>query len=262
VTSSSSGIPRTLEFSKKENDEGKTKKAFAALTDRPLLIDLFCKAGGAGMGYHRAGFDVLGIDIEPQPRYPFRFEQADALDWLREEAKLAPSLRAAAYHASPPCQADLAGLSAVNRKLGRIYAHRSLLAETRDLLCAFDRPYVIEQPQMGAQLINPVRLCGSSFRLPIRRHRQFESNVTLSVPPCDHGWQTEKKYWTSYRRGDNARRSAVVQVYGSGGEKQHWGPALGIDWMTYDELTQAIPPAYTEHLGRQLLAHLASQAAA
>lgn len=227
----------------------------------PRLYDLFCKAGGAAKGYADAGFDVVGIDIAPQPNYPFRFEQADALDWLREEAKLPSSMRGF-YHASPPCQAELRGLAAVNRRLGREYAHASLLEETRALLVALDRPYVIEQPQQGARLINPVVYCGSSFGLPIRRHRQFESNLPLVAPRCDHGWQTEKKYWTGWVKNGERLRATVVQVYGNGGEREQWGPALGIDWMTHDELTQAIPPAYTQHIGAQLLAHLKAQSAA
>lgn len=217
------------------------------------------------MGYHRAGFDVLGVDIEPQPRYPFRFEQADALDYLREEldavrAGVMPG--AAAYHASPPCQADLRGLAAVNKRLGRSYGHRSLLRETRDALLALALPYVIEQPAMGAQLIAPIRLCGSSFGLPIRRHRLFESSVSLVGLGCDHGWQTEKKYWTGFRPNGETRLSTVVQVYGNGGGREYWPAAMGIDWMTADELTQAIPPAYTEHIGKQLLAHVQQREAA
>jgi DNA (cytosine-5)-methyltransferase 1 len=231
-------------------------------TTRPLLLDLFCGAGGAAMGYYRAGFDVYGVDVCPQPNYPFRFDRGDALDYLREELKLPTHLRAAVVHASPPCQANLKGLAAVNRGLGRAYDHPDLLDATRDGLTALGVPYVIEQPQQGAKLINPVRLCGSSFGLPIRRHRQFESNVRLVVPPCDHAWQTDKKYWTSWVKNGVRQRATVVQVYGNGGEREQWGPALGVDWMTHAELAQAIPPAFTTHLGLQLIAHLARRAVA
>lgn len=217
---------------------------------RPRLLDLFCCAGGAAMGYARAGFEVVGVDIEPQPNYPFTFLCHDALRFVREFGH-----KYDAIHASPPCQANLHGLNATNRKLGREVAHVDLIPATREALRALGVPYVIENV-VGSSLLAPVRICGSSFGLPIRRHRLFESNVLLMVPDCDHAWQTEEKYWTSYRKGNNARRSAVVQVYGSGAEKHHWGPALGIDWMTPEELTQAIPPVYTEHIGKQLLNHL------
>lgn len=130
-----------------------------------------------------------------------------------------------------------------------------------DLFCCA-APYVIEQPEQGAQLINPVRYCGSSFGLPIRRHRQFESNVSLVARPCDHGWQNEKKYWTGWRPNGEHRLSTVVQVYGNAGGREHWPAALGVDWMTPAEMIEAIPPAYTECLGRQLLAHIERQAAA
>lgn len=207
------------------------------------------------MGYHRAGFDVIGVDINPQPNYPFSFCQVDVL-------AIAYSLSGfAAIHASPPCQANLRGLRGVNRARGRTDEHVDLIPQTRELLRASGLPYVIENV-MGAALINPVRMCGSSFGLPIRRHRQFESNVPLSVPPCDHSWQTERKYWTSLRPNGEHKRSFVVQVYGAGGETHEWGPALGIDWMTPRELTQAIPPVYTEHIGKQLIAHLQTERAA
>lgn len=226
-------------------------------SERPLLIDLFCCAGGAAMGYHRAGFDVLGVDIQPQPNYPFRFEQADALDWLARGSKVA-----AAYHASPPCQAELKGLAAVNRKLGRAYTHQSLLVETREALRALGGMYVIEQPEQGAKLVGPVRYCGTSFGLPLRRHRQFEANVALVAPPCAHERFTERKYWTSWRPNKEHRLATTVQVYGNAGGREHWPSALGIDWMTPAEMIEAIPPVYTEHIGLQLLVHLAMQRAA
>lgn len=223
---------------------------------RPRLLDLFCCAGGAGAGYHRAGFDVVGVDLEPQPRYPFQFVQGDALAYVAAHGH-----EFDAIHASPPCQANLHGLGAVNRTLGREYAHVDLIPETRALLRASGKPYVIENV-VGAALLAPVRVCGSSFGLPIHRHRLFESNVLLLVPECEHDRLRERKYWTSARKKGAANRGFTVQVYGNGGEREQWGPALGIDWMTPDELTQAIPPAYTEHIGRQLLAHLDLQVAA
>jgi DNA (cytosine-5)-methyltransferase 1 len=227
----------------------------AHVGSRPVLVDLFCKAGGATKGYQLAGFYVIGVDIEPQPNYcGDEFVQADALEY--------PLDRADAIHASPPCQDDLRGLKAVNRKLGREYTHANLTAAIRARVRTTGKPYAIEQPEQGARLINPVRLCGSSFGLPIRRHRQFESNVLLLGPSCDHSWQTERKYWTGWRPNGEHRLATVVQVYGNGANRHEWPAALGIDWMTADELTQAIPPAYTEHIGRQLMAYLQSAEAA
>jgi DNA (cytosine-5)-methyltransferase 1 len=211
---------------------------------RPRLLDLFCCAGGAAMGYHRAGFDVVGVDVLPQPNYPFAFHQADALTFPLDGFD--------AIHASPPCQANIKGLGAVNAALGRENTHVDLIPETRARLRAAGVPYVIENV-VGAALLAPVRVCGSAFALPIRRHRMFESNVMLLVPSCEHDREREAKYWTSYQNGVKGRRAKVVQVYGQGAERHEWGPALGIDWMTPGELTQAIPPAYTEHIGRQLL---------
>ena len=214
---------------------------------RPRLLDLFCGAGGAGMGYHRAGFDVVGVDLEPQPRYPFEFHRADALDF--------PLDGFAAMHASPPCQKHVKGLAAVNASLGRESGHRDLIGATRAQLERTNRPYVIENV-VGAPLREPVKLCGSSFRLPIRRHRLFECNFSTLVPPCNHSWQTEGKYWTGWMPNGERRLATVVQVYGNAGDKHEWPAALGIDWMTYDELAEAIPPAYTEHIGHYLLAEL------
>ena len=223
-------------------------------TVKPLLVDLFCKAGGSTKGYQRAGFYVVGVDIEPQPNYcGDEFILGDAL---------AVSLdRFDAIHAGPPCQGDLRGLRAVNQKLGRAYPHRSLLREVRGRLAASGKPYVIEQPEQGAELINPVRLCGTGFSLPIRRHRLFESNVPLYGKECAHFLYTEKKYWTGWVKDGRRQLSTVVQVYGNGANRHEWGPALGIDWMTPAELTQAIPPVYTEHIGCQVIARLMECAA-
>lgn len=225
---------------------------------RPRLLDLFCKAGGATKGYQQAGFHVVGVDIEPQPNYcGDQFVQADALVYLVTDGRDFD-----AYHASPPCQAKLAGLAAVNRSLGRSYAHVDLVPATRGLLTTIGRPFVIEQPMMGARLLAPAVYCGSSFGLPIRRHRQFESNVLLLAPQCEHDRLREKKYWTGWIKNGERQLAGCVQVYGNGGGREHWPAALGIDWMTPDELTQAIPPAYTEQIGRQLIAALAVQQAA
>lgn len=222
----------------------------------PRLLDLFCGAGGASVGYARAGFEVVGVDLAPQPNYPFEFIQADALEYLASSDYGA----FAAVHASPPCQANLRGLAAVNRKLGRAYAHVDLIPAVRELLRASWRPYVIENV-VGAELVDPVRLCGSSFGLEVRRHRLFEASFPLIVPPCAHGEQNGD-HWTSWRPNGETRRAKVVQVYGAAAERHKWGPAMGIDWMTYDELAEAIPPVYTELIGHQLISHLSTEVAA
>lgn len=213
----------------------------------PTLLDLFCKAGGCSEGYRRAGFDVTGVDIEDQPTYRARFGtfvQADALTFPLDGFDV--------VHASPPCQANILGLGAVNRALGRVSSHVDLIPPVRARLLAAGVPYVIENV-VGANLRGAVRLCGSSFGLPIHRHRLFESSELLMVPDCEHDRLREAKYWTSTRKKGEAKRAYTVQVYGNGGERHEWGPALGIDWMNHDELIQAIPPAYTECLGVQLL---------
>jgi DNA (cytosine-5)-methyltransferase 1 len=210
---------------------------------RPRLLDLFCGAGGAAVGYHRAGFDVTGVDIEPQPHYPFDFHQADALTFPLDGFDV--------VHASPPCQR---WSTSTKRWNGRAGLHPDLIEPTRVLLRSLGVPYVIENVP-GAPLITPVRLCGSSFGLGVRRHRLFETSFPLLVPPCAHGTQPPR-----YRVYAHGRwyLSPVAPVYGHGDGKagDAWGEAMQIGGMTRAELAQAIPPAYTEHIGRQLLALL------
>jgi DNA (cytosine-5)-methyltransferase 1 len=149
---------------------------------RPRILDLFCGAGGAGMGYHRAGFDVVGVDLAPQPHYPFEFSQSDALAWL--DYPLTLGLRFDAIHASPPCQAYSA-MSACRPGLADQYP--DLVAPTRELLEATGLPYVIENVPR-APLRDPVTLCGHMFGLPLYRHRLFEANFPIDQPehPARH----------------------------------------------------------------------------
>jgi DNA (cytosine-5)-methyltransferase 1 len=244
---------------------------------RPRLLDLFCGAGGCAVGYHRAGFDVVGVDIKPQPNYPFEFHRMDALKVLAETVSpptgfglekrgigpgasaLGPSLREFdAVHASPPCQGYL-NLTRVNEALGREHAHPNLIAAVRDLFIESGVPYVIENVSDAAhELSNPVRVCGTSFGLPLRRHRLFESNVPLFGTQCAHHLFTEPRYWTGWRPNGERRLSTVVQVYGNAADKHEWPAAMGIDWMTSDEMAEAVPPAYTEHIGHYLLAAVES----
>lgn len=216
------------------------------------LLDLFCGAGGAAMGYRIAGFnEIVGVDHIPQPRYPFTFIQGDALEYLAAHGEEYDVI-----HASPPCQAYVVGLRAVNTVLGRQTAYGDYLAETYARLHSLGIPWIIENVET-APLRQAVRLCGSSFGLPLRRHRLFASSIMLLVPQCDHAWQTVKQYRTNWRQGQQQRQSTVVQAYGNSGDIQEWKMALGIDWMmTHAELSQAIPPAYTRCIGQQALQHL------
>lgn len=211
--------------------------------DRPRLLDLFCCAGGAAMGYHLAGFEVVGVDVRPQPRYPFAFVQADATTFPLDGFE--------AVHASPPCQAYSAATPEDGRR-----RHPDLVGPTRERLIASGLPYVIENV-VGAPLRNPVMLCGSSFGLAVQRHRLFETNFPVWGVPCAHHLQQARRY-PATRPGRG--RSRVVQVNGNGGGEakraELWAAAMGIDWMIKAELAQAIPPAYTRHVGEALLAEV------
>lgn len=216
---------------------------------RPRLLDLFCGAGGAAVGYHRAGFDVVGVDIRPQPRFPFEFIQADALDvfgWY--ESQWVYKFRA--IHASPPCQA--------HSKAQRIRknSHPDLIAPTRELLVLTGLPYVIENVK-GAPLIDPVLLEGQMFpELRTHRPRLFETNWPLDVPVLRFSPPRNSKM------GRRPKGDEWIQVVGqSTGSARMARDAMGIDWMTRDELSEAIPPAYTQLIGTQLLVHLRSVAA-
>jgi DNA (cytosine-5)-methyltransferase 1 len=209
---------------------------------KPRMLDLFCKAGGASVGYARAGFEVVGVDIKKQKRYPFEFIQADALevmqdlDFLRSFDVLA---------GSPPCQTHSITQHLRNAQ-GKSTDKVDLIPETRAAFIESGLPYVIENVP-GAPLKDALILCGSSFGLKVRRHRLFESTIPLTGLPCDHKGQ-----------------GRPVGIYGSmrdnipqGGRTAHSieeaREAMGIDWMLWGDLVEAIPPAYTEHIGRQLL---------
>jgi DNA (cytosine-5)-methyltransferase 1 len=223
----------------------------------PRLLDLFCGAGGCSVGYARAGFEVVGVDIEPQPNYPYEFAMAHALHSLEHLIESGAVSRYDAIHASPPCQAYSVATKAWNGRIKRA-DHADLVGPTRDLLKASGLPYVIENVP-GAPLENPIQLCGSSFGLAVRRHRLFESNVPMMAPACAHHLQAERKYPPT--RSDRTNLSPVVSVFGAGGGRaknaELWAEAMGIDWMSKPELAQAIPPVYTEHVGGYLLAAVA-----
>lgn len=206
----------------------------------PKLLDLFCGAGGAAMGYHRAGFDVVGVDINPQKNYPFEFHQADAMTFPLDGYDV--------IHASPPCQRYSV---ASKRWNGRANNHPDLIDAVRDRLAGYE--YVIENV-VGAPVRPDLMLCGSMFHLGVRRHRLFESSADFHHRPvCDHASQPRR-----YHIYDHGRwyLSSVAHVYGHGGGKSKgdWREAMQIGWMTSRELSQAIPPAYTQWIGQQLLA--------
>lgn len=206
------------------------------------ILDLCCCQGGAAAGYHLAGFDVVGVDLSPRPRYPFAFIQADA---LALDMRFVRSFDA--IHASPPCQ----GFTLAQRIQNR--THPDLIEPTRAMLTASGLPWIIENVE-GAPLNDPIMLCGSMFPgLEVYRHRLFESNVDLTAP--DHPAHTAplRKMGRPPAEGDFMH--VVGNFSGVDRAKRAMG---GLDWMNRDGLRESIPPAFTEHLGRQLLAHIQS----
>ena len=209
------------------------------------LLDLFCGAGGAAVGYRQAGFDdIVGVDIAPQPDYPFTFIQGDALT---------PPVDLGDFdliHASPPCQgySTLKGLVRVEYPL--------LIEPVRVMLTG--HPYVIENV-VGAPLMAPFRLCGSSFGLGVWRHRLFESShpPTL-VPPCSHlSCPNPLDVTGTGGRSSKPRTSPGGGLSRKPANLHEAQQAMGIDWMTRRELSEAIPPAYTRFIGEQFLSQLA-----
>jgi DNA (cytosine-5)-methyltransferase 1 len=216
---------------------------------RPRLLDLFCGAGGAAMGYHRAGFDVFGVDIKPQPRYPFPFRQGDALDVLKQHGH-----EFDAIHASPPCQA----YTKQAKQKGTAASHPALIGEVRSALVTTNRPWVIENVlEARADLISPVMLCGVMFELGVFRHRLFETSWTLpGVEHRRHPGRIGDGRFVSIT-GSTGGRSVRDGI--QHGRKRDWQRAIGINWMTVDELAQAVPPAYAEHVGRAMLAAVSAR---
>jgi DNA (cytosine-5)-methyltransferase 1 len=206
---------------------------------RPRLLDLFCGAGGAAVGYSRAGFDVVGVDIKPQPRYPFEFHQGDAMTYSLDGFD--------AIHASPPCQRYTALKSVFDAS-----GYEDLAEATRSRLVGSGLPWVIENV-VGAPIRRDLILCAAPFGLRSYRHRIFESNVFLWNP--EHPRHTTRVNRRKKNRRDHWDAGGFVTVVGDIGS--YVGPeAMGIDWMTGNELSQAIPPAYTEFIGKQLLASI------
>ncbi|KOV93886.1 DNA cytosine methyltransferase [Streptomyces sp. NRRL B-3648] len=222
--------------------------------DRPRLLDLFCCAGGAGTGYHRAGFQVDGCDIADRPNYPFPYHQGDALAYLAELIETGEIRRYVMVHASPPCQDKCSLTVGTNRSQGWGGTHEDLVAPTRDLLDRTGLPYVIEQPNGRAEIRKDLTLCGEMFGLGVIRHRNFELG----------GWTTTRPTHVPHRgrvrgyRHGHFYDGPYVAAYGNGGGKPsitELQAAMGITWTDLrEELTEAIPPAYTEFIGRAYLA--------
>lgn len=209
---------------------------------RPRLLDLFSGAGGAAVGYHRAGFEVVGIDNCPMPRYPFEFHQADALEFVQAYGKDFDVI-----HASPPCQA----YTSLRALTGKQYP--DLVATTRAALIKSERPYIIENVP-GAPLDHYITLCGVMFDLRVYRHRRFEVSAFLWQP--EHPRHVTPANSSKGQRQRKAHYEAGGFVTVTGNVGSYCGPGMGIDWMTGAELSQAIPPAYTKYIGEQLMWHL------
>ncbi|MFD0375786.1 DNA methylase [Streptomyces sp. NPDC127112] len=222
---------------------------------RPRLLDLFSCAGGAGMGYHWAGFAVDGVDIvDRSARYPFAFRQGDALTVLADLITSGEISAYTAIHASPPCQAGCALTVGTNQSQGWGGDHVDLVAPTRRLLEASGLPYVIEQPNGKADVRKDITLCGEMFGLGVLRHRNFELGGWSSPQPAHLPHRGRVRGWRHGRFHDGP----YVAAYGSGGGKAtvpEMQQAMGITWTDVrEELTEAIPPAFSEWIGRALLA--------
>ena len=212
-----------------------------------IMLDLFCGAGGAAVGYNRAGFEIVGVDHNPQPNYPFEFHQADAMTYPLGGFDM--------IHASPPCQA-FTKYRNMRPDLPKRYP--DLIDPIRQRLISESVPWVIENV-VGAPLQNPITLCGSMFGLDVRRHRLFESNVALVAPLCDHSvWEPNRFPGGRSRERGNARVlcRGTVEVGRWNIPLKTQNEAMGIDWMTLIELSESVPPAYMQYLGRQLVSEI------
>lgn len=229
------------------------------MTKKPRLLDLFCKAGGASMGYHWAGFDVTGVDVKPQPRYPFNFIQADAISFLEGLLASGEINQFDVIHASPPCQDDSNGRNYGGRKQSEPGRHPQLIPPTLNLLRQFKGLWVLENV-IGAshRLEYPLMICGTALGLRIQRHRLFQSNLFLFSPgKCNHRpfdvsvRRQRAEYLLAYTDATTAKGQAVRRPPSCrvGTVRQ----AMEIEWMTLEELGEAIPPAYTKWIGDQLM---------
>ncbi|MFF3147174.1 SAM-dependent methyltransferase [Streptomyces sp. NPDC057927] len=210
---------------------------------RPRLLDLFCCQGGAGKGYDDAGFDVTGVDKDPQPRYPFRFIQGDAIAFV-----LAHGAEFDFIHASPPCQHD----TECQRIQGN--THPDLIAPTRAALEATGRPWAMENVRGAVpKLRAPVMLCATMFALENYRHRFFETGGGFTLPQPDHAVHTVPQA----KMGRPVPPGYYGQFVGNFSGVPLARRVLGVPWMNRDGIRECIPPAYAHHIGRAALASLA-----
>ncbi|MFC9753385.1 SAM-dependent methyltransferase [Streptomyces sp. NPDC056921] len=214
---------------------------------RPRLLDAFSCQGGAAMGYHRAGFDVTGVDINPQPRYPFTFIQGDAVQYIRAHGAEFDFI-----HASPPCQHD----SDCQRIQGR--AHPDLIAPTRAALESTGRPWVIENVG-GARpkLVRPVLLCGPMLGVRTYRHRYFETGGSFTLPQLQHPSHTVPQA----KMGRPVLPGHFGQYVGNFSGVQAARQVMGVPWMNRDGIRECIPPAYTRWIGAAWLGQVQEVAA-
>jgi len=211
---------------------------------KPIILDAFCKAGGAGMGYHLAGFDVVGVDIEPQPNYPFEFIQADAIEFILNRGKEFNAL-----HTSPPCQ-EYSKSTAPQKAKGKTYT--DLVAQTREALKKTGKHFIIENvPQ--APVRPDVILTGNLFGLEVLRKRYFELSFFMLSPAPEMEFRKVGKEICSIF-GKASQDRCPVHRFGKKTIREAWAHSMRIDWhMTEAELSEAIPPAYTEFIGKHLI---------
>ena len=206
------------------------------------VLDLFCGAGGASMGYAKAGYEIVGMDIKHGKRYPFEYIRRDVMT-LRPEDLEGFDL----IHASPPCQ-TYSVTQHLRVAQGKSTSKQDLLAQVRSLLVVSEIPYVIENVK-GAPLIDPVQLCGSAFGLKVRRHRLFESSMDLRGTDCHHKEQGKPVGIYGSMRDEIPGGGHTAKTMDQAHE------AMGIDWMIWGELVEAIPQAYTHYIGQQILSN-------
>lgn len=207
---------------------------------RPKLLDLFCCQGGASRGYADAGFDVTGVDIDPQPRYPFNFVQADAVQYLADHLDDYD-----AFAASPPCQAHTLAQRIQQND------HPDFIDPIRDLMIASGKPWVIENV-VGAPLRDPQMLCGAMFGLETYRHRLFETGAGFTFEAPEHPQHVAR----TTKMGRPVQPGEYMHVVGNFTGVDKARGVMGMPWANRDGLREAIPPAYTEFIGSHLLAHL------
>jgi DNA (cytosine-5)-methyltransferase 1 len=223
---------------------------------RPVLLDLFSGAGGAGTGYYRAGFDVIGVDLASQPNYPFEFRRADAMELLADRDFMA---QFGGVHASPPCQRRS---RMTNCRPGLAAKYPDLVAPVHDALVAWGGPWIIENVE-GAGLpgqddlfgAHGVMLCGTMFGRALYRHRWFSANFPLSAPG-------HPRHLLPASRAGHWRPGTVMSVEGHCSPIALAREVMGMDWTTREELAEAIPPYFTEHLGGFLMGQIAVRGAA